>query len=104
VRAVEHDRAVRAGRHLGQGTEIHHEFVVAERNAALGDKNARVPRVGIFWTTFVMSHGARNWPFLTFTVLPVSPAATSRSVWRDKKAGICSTSTASAAGAHWSGR
>ena len=50
-----------------------------------------------------MSHGARNWPFLTLTARPVSAAATSRSVWRQRKAGICSTSTTSAASAHWSG-
>ena len=41
-----------------------------------------------------MSHGARNWPFLTLTTRPVSAAATSRSVWRQRNAGICSTSTA----------
>ncbi len=35
---------------------------------------------------------------------PVLAAATSRSVWRDRKAGICSTSTASAVGAHCSGK
>ena len=50
-----------------------------------------------------MSQGARNWPFFTLIARPVRPAATSRSVWRQRKAGICSTSTASAAGAHWSG-
>ncbi len=49
-----------------------------------------------------MSQGARNWPFFTLIGLPVAPAASSRSVWRQRKAGICSTSTASAAGAHWS--
>jgi hypothetical protein len=47
--------------------------------------------------TFFMSHGARNWPFLMLIALPVAAAASSRSVWRLRKAGICSTSTASAA-------
>ena len=51
-----------------------------------------------------MSHGARNWPFFTLTARPVSPAATRRSVCRQRNAGICSTSTASAAGAHCSAR
>ena len=37
-------------------------------------------------------------------VMPVWAAATSRSVWRERKAGICSTSTARAASAHCSGR
>ena len=48
-----------------------------------------------------MSQGARNCPFLTLTGRPVSAAATRRSVWRQRKAGICSASTASATGAHW---
>src|SRR4051812_37802004 len=47
-----------------------------------------------------MSSGARNWPFFTFTARPVLPAARSRSVWRQRKAGICKTSATSAAGAH----
>ena len=50
--------------------------------------------------TFFMSQGARNWPFLMLMARPVAAAASSRSVWRDRKAGICSTSTASATGAH----
>src|SRR3982074_3220145 len=41
-----------------------------------------------------MSHGARTCPFFTLTILPVAAAATSRSVCRHRKAGICSTSTA----------
>ena len=43
-----------------------------------------------------MSQGARNCPFLTLTARPVRAAATRRSVWRQRKAGICRTSTASA--------
>ena len=50
-----------------------------------------------------MSQGARNCPFFTFTARPVLAAATRRSVWRQRKAGIWSTSTASATAAHWSG-
>ena len=34
-----------------------------------------------------MSSGARNWPFLMLTTLPVRAAATIRSVWRDRNAG-----------------
>ena len=47
-----------------------------------------------------MSQGARNWPFFTLTTRPVFAAAISRSVWRQRKAGICRMSTASAAAAH----
>ena len=39
-----------------------------------------------------------NWPFLTCTAAPVRAAASNRSVWRHRKAGICRTSTASATG------
>ncbi len=56
----------------------------------------------------VISSGARNCPFFTFTARPIRaaavPAATSRSVCRHRNAGICSTSTTSAAGPACSGR
>lgn len=35
-----------------------------------------------------MTEGAQNWPFLIWMTLPVLAAATSRSVWRHRKAGI----------------
>jgi hypothetical protein len=60
------------------------------------------PAAVIFSTTFCMSQGARNWPFLTLIAFPVLAAATRRSVCRHKKAGICSTSTADATRAHCS--
>ena len=50
-----------------------------------------------------MSQGATNWPFLMLTARPVLPAATSRSVWRQRNAGIWSTSAASAATSQWAG-
>src|SRR4029453_6122658 len=59
----------------------------------------RFPTERILSTTFFMSPGATNWPFLTFTGLPVFATARMRSVWRQRKAGICSTSSTSAAGA-----
>jgi hypothetical protein len=37
-----------------------------------------------------MSHGATNWPFFTLMARPVLAAAISRSVWRQRNAGICS--------------
>ena len=43
--------------------------------------------------TFFMSQGARNWPFLMFTGLPDCATARMKSVWRHRKAGVCSTST-----------
>jgi hypothetical protein len=61
-----------------------------------------LPAPVTFRATFAMSQGARNWPFLTLTARPVRAAATRRSVCRHRKAGIWSTSTTSATGAHWS--
>jgi len=46
-------------------------------------------------TTFFMSHGERNCPFLKLTGLPVSATAVIRSVCRHSNAGICNMSTAS---------
>jgi hypothetical protein len=48
-------------------------------------------------TTFCISGGERNWPFFTFTACPVFAAATSRSVCRQRNAGICRRSTPPAA-------
>src|ERR1700761_5472203 len=59
-----------------------------------------LPAPVILATTLAMSHGARNCPFLTLTTLPVAAAATSRSVCRDRNAGICRMSTACATSAH----
>src|ERR671936_47666 len=50
-----------------------------------------------FSTTFRMSHGERNWPFLMFTERPALATARMKSVWRHRNAGVCSTSTAAAA-------
>src|ERR1700722_5610528 len=49
-----------------------------------------------------MPSGCIHCPFLMLTGAPVSPAARSRSVCRQRNAGICNTSTTAAAGAHWS--
>src|ERR1035441_8289784 len=46
-----------------------------------------------------ISCGATNCPFLMFTMRPVRPAAVSRSVCRQRNAGICRMSATSAAGA-----
>ena len=47
--------------------------------------------------------GTSTVPFLMFTAFPVSPAATSSAVWRQRKAGIWSMSATSAAGTAWAG-
>ena len=56
----------------------------------------RLPVETIFFTTFAMSSGAMNCPFLTLTTAPVSPAASRRSVCRARNAGIWITSQAAA--------
>ena len=58
------------------------------------------PKLSSLAVTCCMSQGARNWPFLMLIARPVSAAARSRSVWRQRKAGICRTSTTSATGLH----
>ncbi len=55
-----------------------------------------LPTSKAFCTTFFMSHGARNWPFLMFTGLPARATFWMKSVWRARKAGVCSTSTTAA--------
>ena len=49
-----------------------------------------------FSTTGFMSHGERNWPFLMLTGLPAEQTLRMKSVWRTRKAGVCSTSTTAA--------
>src|SRR5580765_3236892 len=44
-------------------------------------------------TTFFISPGDRNWPFLILTGLPLAATAWMKSVWRQRNAGVCSTST-----------
>ena len=79
------------------------QCVLTETHAALGKARIRsLPVEATLAVDFFMSHGARNWPFLTFTTLPVAPAASSKSVWRQRKAGICRISTAFATSAHCS--
>ena len=43
-----------------------------------------------------MSQGETNWPFLMLTTRSLKAAATRRSVWRHRKAGICRMSATSA--------
>src|ERR1700682_3285341 len=50
-------------------------------------------------TTLAMSSGARNWPFLMFTGLPADATARMKSVWRQRNAGVCNTSTTAATSA-----
>src|SRR5215471_16194239 len=58
-----------------------------------------LPAATAFSIACRMSSGARNCPFFTLTARPVFAAAWIRSVWRERNAGICSTSATSAAGA-----
>ena len=51
-------------------------------------------------TTFCISHGERNWPFLMLTGLPCEQTLTMKLVWRARKAGVCMTSTTLATSAN----
>src|SRR5688572_6520558 len=55
-----------------------------------------LPTARALSTTFFMSHGERNWPFLMLTGLPAFATAWMKSVWRHSIAGVCSTSTTAA--------
>ena len=50
-------------------------------------------------TTWSMSSGARNCPFLMLTGFPARATAWMKSVWRQRNAGVCRTSTTDAAAA-----
>ncbi len=50
-------------------------------------------------TTFCISQGDRNWPFLMLTGLFCEQAATMKLVCRQRNAGVCSTSTTAATSA-----
>ncbi len=62
------------------------------------------PAPRTFSTAPRISAGAIHCPFFTFTGSPVSPAARSRSVCRQRNAGIWIASTTPATSAHCSGR
>jgi len=113
VRMRFHEQPRHAHRHR-RPRQHRHEFALAAAGAALsarqlhrvrGVENDR--RTGVahdgqraasraLSITFFMSPGARNWPFLMFTGLPLTAQARMKSVWRHRNAGVCSTSTTSA--------
>ena len=81
----------------GERAHIGDEIVVAKCRAALGkEKHLRAERVQ-FLGDVAHIPGREELAFLTFTTRPVSAAARMRSVWRQRKAGICRTSMNSAA-------
>ena len=110
VRRVEDDRRVARVAHAREVAHVDDEIAVAEERAALGDRDVgsalvdgREPRAPSRRRR-ACPRDASTGPSSRSPALPVAPAATSRSVWRQRNAGICSTSTTSAAGAHCSGR
>ncbi len=67
---VEDDRVAELAHHR-QAAHVDDQVVVAERRAALGERARRwLPLSTSFATTWRMSRGARNWPFLTLTARP----------------------------------
>jgi len=95
MRSVEDHRPAEFTHDL-EPAHIHHQVVVAERRSALSEQDLLLPVETTFSAALRMSCGETNCPFLMFTVRPVRPAASSRSVWRHKKAGIWRMSAASA--------
>src|SRR2546428_14167927 len=82
--------------HDGERTHVDDEIVVSETRASFGDEDFVIPAEWHFSTTCFMSHGETNWPFLMFTTRSLMAAATTRSVWRQRNAGICRMSATSA--------
>ena len=67
------DEAIRIGREARIPVEIWHLKVAGKRNWVFRPSVSSrfgLPTSSILVTTFFMSHGAMNWPFLTFTALP----------------------------------
>jgi hypothetical protein len=79
-----------------EGAHVHDQISVSEKRPPLGDTDP-VPPFRAFSTTAAISSGAIHCPFLMLRGRPVAAAARIRSVWRQRKAGICRTSTNSAA-------
>ena len=97
MRRVEHHRKAERF-HDRNRAHVGHEIVVAERSAALGEREyIFLPASRAFSATRPISCGERNWPFFRFTILPVATAASIKSVWRQRNAGICKMSTPSPA-------
>jgi len=85
--------------HDRKRANIDDKILIAERSAAFGEKNIFIAGLLYFLHGVAISQGERNCPFFKFTTRPVFPAATSKSVCRERNAGICRTSATSAAGA-----
>ena len=86
MRDVKNHRTSRLAQN-GKRAHIHDQILVAERCAALGENQASFPVLVTFSTALAISHGERNCPFFKFTTRPVFPAATNKSVCRERNAG-----------------
>ena len=108
--------ASQASRMRAKLAHVDDEIAVAEEGAALGDGTIGCRGCGSGRGSCIVApsepclprrafpRGASTDPSSRSPLALCAPAATSRSVWRQRNAGICRTSTTSAAGAHWSGR
>ena len=104
VGRVEDHRRAGGGAQPGEVPHVDDQVAVAEEGAPLGHRHvggAR-PRAPSRPRRAIAS-ACIHCPFFTFTGLPVRPAASSRSVCRQRKAGIWSASTTSGAGAACAG-
>jgi len=91
MRGIEHHGKAGLGQYR-QPAHVGDHVFVAEAGAALAQQDVcRLPAWLTLAATCFMSQGARNWPFLMLMARPVAAAASRRSVWRQRKAGICST-------------
>ena len=86
--------------HHREGPHVHDQVVVAERRAALGDEHPLVAGAGDLRDRVAdVARGEELALLDVHGAARCAAAATSRSVWRQRNAGICRTSATSAAGA-----
>lgn len=94
-----HHHGLRDAQHVGDIAEIDHQIVVTVDIAAFGEPYFRSPRIARLLIGVLHVQPRKELRLLIFTVLPVLAAAVSRSVCRQRKAGIWITSTTSPTGA-----
>ena len=83
----------------GQRPHVDDQVVITETDAALGDEHRLVALGGDLLDYVPHVRRREELPLLDVDGLARRAAATSRSVWRERKAGICRMSTTAAAGA-----
>src|SRR5262252_5770269 len=86
-----------------QRPHVGNERVVAEGNAAFSHEHVGITSAGNLGRHVGHVPGGKELALFDIDSAAGFAAAIKRSVWRQRNAGICKTSTASATNAHWPG-